>query len=190
MVTDHHPLVPILNNHRLDEVENPRLQRLKMRVMGYNFTAQWIEGALNHAPDALSCHPTADPSPVDLHAEHDADNELEITVAEIRAFSSGQESVRLGEIRRHAELDGCYQQLRHYIMDGFPDYHDQLPDECRRYWNVRDRLSVDDGLIVYGCRLLIPAAMRREVLSSLHDSSGLCSHQGEGTTHCLLAWPG
>ena len=29
LVTDHHPLVPILNCHRLDEIENPRLQRLK-----------------------------------------------------------------------------------------------------------------------------------------------------------------
>ena len=47
LVTDHHPLVPILNCHRLDEIENPRLQRLKTRIMGYNFTAQWIKGTLN-----------------------------------------------------------------------------------------------------------------------------------------------
>ena len=26
IVTDHHPLIPILNSHRLDEIENPRLQ--------------------------------------------------------------------------------------------------------------------------------------------------------------------
>ena len=33
--TDHHkPLIPILNNHRLDEVENPRLQHLKTNVDG------------------------------------------------------------------------------------------------------------------------------------------------------------
>ena len=25
IVTDHHPLIPILNNHRLDEIENPLL---------------------------------------------------------------------------------------------------------------------------------------------------------------------
>ena len=73
-------------------------------------------------------------------------------------------------------------------MDGFPDHRAQLPDECRRYWNVRDRLSVDDGLIVYWCRLLIPAAMHREVLSNLHDS-----HQGSVRTKeraRLVYWPG
>ena len=29
VITDHHPLVPILNNHRLDEIENPRLHASK-----------------------------------------------------------------------------------------------------------------------------------------------------------------
>ena len=31
VATDHNPLIPILNTRRLDEVENPRLQRLKSR---------------------------------------------------------------------------------------------------------------------------------------------------------------
>ena len=31
VVTDHNPLIPILNSHRLDEIENPRLQRLRTR---------------------------------------------------------------------------------------------------------------------------------------------------------------
>ena len=29
VITDHNPLISIINNHRLDEIENPRLQRLK-----------------------------------------------------------------------------------------------------------------------------------------------------------------
>ena len=28
LLTDHAPIVPIINSHRLDEIENPRLQRL------------------------------------------------------------------------------------------------------------------------------------------------------------------
>jgi len=35
------------------------------------------------------------------------------------------------------------------------------------------KLTIDDGLIVYGCRLLIPASMRPMVLANLHES-----HQG------------
>ena len=113
----------------------------------------------------------------DFHGECDPDNEVGATIAEIRAISGEQESIRLQELRALAEKDLCYQQLRHYILDGFPDHRSQLPDECRRYWRIRDQLTVDDGLIVYGCRLIIPTAMRREVLTCLHDS-----HQGSVRT--------
>ena len=41
VITDHNPLIPIINNHRLDEIENPYLQRFKTKLMAYNFTAQW-----------------------------------------------------------------------------------------------------------------------------------------------------
>ena len=43
VVTDHNPLIPILNSHRLNEIENPRLQRLRTRLMAYNLTAQWLK---------------------------------------------------------------------------------------------------------------------------------------------------
>lgn len=31
-----------------------------------------------------------------------------------------------------------------------------IPDPCQHYWNVREHLTVDDGLIIYKYRLLIP----------------------------------
>ena len=87
VVTDHNPLVPILNSHRLDEIENPRLQRLRTRLMAYNFTAVWCKGATNKAPDALSRYPAWEPCPTELLAECDEDCMPEMTIAEIRALS-------------------------------------------------------------------------------------------------------
>ena len=57
VITDHAPLVPIINNHRLDEIENPRLQRLREKIMGYNMIAEWRKGKDNDAADALSRFP-------------------------------------------------------------------------------------------------------------------------------------
>jgi len=57
ILTDHNPLVPILNSHRLDEVDNPRLHRMKSRLVAFNFTAKWINDSINDAPDALSRNP-------------------------------------------------------------------------------------------------------------------------------------
>ena len=97
IITDRNPLIPIVNSHRLDEIENPRLQRLRTKLMAYNFTAAWCKGATNAAPDALSRHPTWNPCQAKLLAECDDDNTPEMTLADIRAIrnNDSQESVRV-----------------------------------------------------------------------------------------------
>ena len=185
VLTDHHPLIPILNNHRLDEIENPRLQRLKMKVMGYAFTAEWVKGAQNNAPDALSRNPVSDPKPEELLAEGLA------SPAEVRALTNSghHASLRLTDLRHIAEQDDEYQQLKHYIEVGFPQKRDQMPTKCQGYWNVRNQLTVDDGLIIFGCRLLIPVKLRQSALHQLHDA-----HQGTVRTksraRLIVYWPG
>ena len=174
VLTDHNPLISILNSHQLDEVENPQLQRLKTRLMGYNFTAEWRKGSQNDAPDALSRNPVSDPLPQDMHAEYDITSQPEPSIQEIRTISNnGQEGPHVKDLRKHAENDEEYQQLRDIIINGFPEHRAQLPELCKRYWHACQLLTLDDNLIVYGCRLLIPTSMRKQVLSQVHDS-----HQG------------
>ena len=49
VITDHNPLISILNNLRLDEIDNPRLQHLRTKIMAFNFTAVWHKDAINQA---------------------------------------------------------------------------------------------------------------------------------------------
>jgi len=46
---------------------------MRTRIMGYNFTAQWLKGANNGAADALSHHPHQQPADGDDLAEHEMD---------------------------------------------------------------------------------------------------------------------
>ena len=132
VITDHNPLIPILNNHRLDEIENPRLQRLQTRIMGYNFTAEWLKGCNNSAPDALSRNPISDPSPHDILAELDILNQPEISISEIKATSATNHiSPHLDTLHKTAKEDPEYQQLLQFILDGFPNHRSQLPDSCK-----------------------------------------------------------
>ena len=185
VVTDHHPLVPILNNHRLEEIENPQLQRLKTKVMGYAFTAEWLKGEQNNAPDALSRSPVSNPKPEELLAEG------LMSPAEVRAliYNGQHDNLRLTDLRQIAEQDDEYQQLKHYIEVGFPQQRNQLPTKCQRYWDIRRQLTIDNGLIVYGCRLLIPVKLRQSVLHQLH-----AAHQGTTRTksraRLVIYWPG
>ena len=66
------------------------------------------------------------------------------------------ESMRLQDLRRLVTQDKEYQHLKAIILRGFLNHRGELPDSCKQYWQVRHNLTIDDDLIVYGCRLLIP----------------------------------
>ena len=191
VITDHNPLLSILNTHRLDEIENPRLQRLRSRIMGYNFTAQWTKGSNHQALDALSRHPTKDPHSEDMIAEHDEQLNPEVTISEIRALSSTGSILptRLQDLHDNAAEDPAYQDLHTIILNGFPAHRHQLPESCKQFWAIKEHLSIDDGLIVYGSQLLIPRTMRPKVLADLHEA-----HQGIVRTkqwaRLTVYWPG
>ena len=167
--------------------------------MGYNFTTQWLKGTDNQAADALSRHPHMQPADGDDLAEQETDTHHHqaatypaMSITQIRmsaVLPSEQENLHLQELRLHAEQDQSYQTLKSIITEGFPDQKTSLPDLLKQYWSIRDRLSIDDDLIVYGCRLLIPTSLRATLLSRLHDA-----HQGiarsQARARLTIYWPG
>ena len=97
--------------------------------------------------------------------------------------------LRLEEVRSAAAWDPELQALQEVIRNGFPDAKVELPELVRPYWPVRERLSVDDGLAVCGCRLIIPGALRRQVLESLHDGH-LGRERTKARARQIVFWPG
>ena len=52
VITDHKPLTGIFNKN-LDDLDNPRLQRMREEIIAYNFQIEWIAGKTNLIADAL-----------------------------------------------------------------------------------------------------------------------------------------
>ena len=160
------------------------------RPRSWDTTSQ-PRGSRAHSTMRLTpCQGTPDPQPNELLAERDLNNAEALTTLELRAITTAhRENLRLQDLRSIAEKDQEYQKLKHYIHNGFPNHHQDLPDECKRYWSVRTHLLIEDDLIVYSCRLLIPTEMCREALTQLHNS-----HQGIVRTkeraRLTLYWPG
>ena len=123
ILTDHNPLLSILNNKRLDEIENPRLQRLRMKIVSYNFTARWVKGSLNAGPDALPRYPTLEGDTADQLAEVDTQSVIALAAQEQQI----ELNLRLTEVLEAAKNDASYQKLKTVIFNGFPDSKNQLP---------------------------------------------------------------
>ena len=182
VLTDHRPLIPILNSKSMAEIENPRLQRLRERLTPFNFVTTWRQGKLHAVPDALSRAPVDDPAHDDEEAEQDVGHQIASVIAAVVSdISDGGASpfrdAALSEVRAAADKDPEMIALKDAIRAGFPDHRAQLHPLLGPYWGLRDRLAVDDGLVVCGRRLVIPLSLRRATLQRLH-----ASHQGVDRT--------
>ena len=85
VVTDHRPLIPILNHYSLDAIENPRLQRLKEKLSAFQFSAQWRAGKQLCIPDMLSRYPGSAPIP----EEDVLNSEINISVKTVVMLRAG-----------------------------------------------------------------------------------------------------
>ena len=175
ILVDHRPLITILNSKNMDEIENPRLQRLRERLSMYVFTASWRKGRDHQAADALSR------SPVDLPTEEDEIAEdrggVSVSTAICCALDEAGTDIRIADVREAVDHDEEARLLLRTVMEGFPASKADLPEAIRPYWAVHDRLTVEDGVVVCGCRLVIPRPMRAAVLTELHSS-----HMGKEKT--------
>lgn len=194
LVTDHRPLIPILNSYTLDAVENPRLQRLKEKLSPYQFSAKWRAGKQLCIPDALSRYPVSHPS----HEDNMLSSETSISIRNVvtlhavhtLADSPNQADDKVMEdFQAAARTDPSYVKLLDCVRNGFPTNRYSLHSSLLPYWKVREDLYSDGDLVLYGARIVVPAALRRTVLARLHDS-----HRGAEATkrraQQTVFWPG
>lgn len=57
IVTDHKPLLGIMNGKHLDAMNNVRIQRSMSKLLGFNYTVGWIAGKYHAIADASSRKP-------------------------------------------------------------------------------------------------------------------------------------
>ena len=96
---------------------------------------------------------------------------------------------RLLQIQRHPEADDSLQVLKAVIQKGCPEHKSDVPSVISPYFNMRDEMSIQDGLIFKGERVVVPRGSRSELLRGIHNSH-------LGVNGCLnrarecLYWPG
>ncbi|XP_045127763.1 uncharacterized protein LOC123514179 [Portunus trituberculatus] len=189
LVTDHRPLVPILNSYSLDAIENPRLQRLKEKIAPYIFTAVWRPGKELCIPDALSRSPVGYPTQADEVLGTDTGFQVR-SIATLRAMESlaplvppdvaeapPGSDLALEELRKVATEDPEYVQLLHFVKNGFPMDRYALPNVLRPYWKLREDLYCDEDLVLYGARVLVPTATSPCLGPPARQPSWCRSHQ-------------
>ena len=154
--TDQKPLVSIYKKQMVDI--SPRVKRLIVRSFPYQpFNVIYKKGKDIPVADALSRVTPMDPE----------DNtklpiiDVNLITAHILLSTHPQDtfSRKLDRLRKSTAQDNQLTRLGRYISTGFPCEKMNLPTDLQEYWNYRDTLSIKNGLLTCGSRIIVPQEM-------------------------------
>ncbi len=190
LVVDHKPLIPILNNKTLAEIETPRIINLKEKLSYCVPTAVWRQGVKHTTVDVFSRYPVTEPEKDDLEGESDIEDYARTVAINAVTQNPLVKDLNLEKVKSEGERDGEYRKLLDIVTnEEFPQHAHQLDEELRPYWKVRDALSVVEGIVMYGNRYVVPKPLRKDVLKELH-AAHLGRERALQRARQNVFWPG
>ena len=137
-----------------------RLQRMLMRLQRYQFTVNYKRGPTLHLADTLSR--AAFPQPVAAQVTNLDVFRIEVE-SEYNTRNPRLTETTENQLREETSKDATVTTLYKVIVSGWPDDKAAIPESLRPYWNYRDELSVQNGIIYKGIQF-----MHKEMLCKIH----------------------
>ena len=180
METDHKPLVPLLSSKRLDTLP-PRILRFRLRLDRFDFCLQHIPGKEMYTADTLSRSPL--PKKGDSTLEELAELAMDACIFHLPASRS-----TLNDLEEAQASDPVCSLLIQYCRDGWPS-KTKVCDVILPYWTQCGQFSLKRNLLLFGNRIVIPAAKQQEVLEKLHQGHQVI-HRCRLRARQSVWWPG
>ena len=188
--TDHKPLLGIFNDRALSDIRNSHIQSLKEKTLPYRFSIKHCPGKWHRGPDAISRNPVTTNAAAIINAirgeatSHDAETTslresvvCSVNVCALNMLTGNDPEnnhvITIKDVDNTYTSDATYRDLVSTIQNGFPTTRHATAPALREYWEVRHRLSTTNNIDLLDRRIVIPAPLRKRVLSTLH-----AAHQG------------
>ncbi|XP_056008456.1 uncharacterized protein K02A2.6-like [Ostrea edulis] len=179
LLTDHKPLVSIFHPEKaISTTSAARMQRYALFLSGYDYEIMYKNTKTHGNADSLSRLPlseceTSEDTSVDIMYMSQIE-QLPITSAKIKQ-KTGRDTV----------LSHVYES----VMNGWITYIKSEDKDLYPYFSRRDELTVHNGCLLWGMRVIIPLKLRSHVLNDLH-----VGHIGiakmKALARSLVWWPG
>ena len=161
LLSDHQPLMHILSESKATPaMASARLQRWALLLGGYDYRIEYRAGAEQANADALSrlpCH--SQPSSVPIPPE---------TVHLMEHLASTP--VTASQIRVYTNRDSLLSKVRQFVQQGWPERVEGESTDIQPFERRKNELSLHDGCLLWGGRVVIPPQLRDRVVDELHEA--------------------
>ena len=131
-----------------------------MRLMRFNVKAKYVPGKDMLVADALSHSPVST-------TESSSHEEVQAHVSDVQ--SSWQVSdAGLDKIRAETLKDVNLKSAMEYTIHGLPQYKEDVQLATRDFFIIRGELSLHDGLLMRGDRIVVPFSLRKQIMERIH----------------------
>ena len=172
--TDHKPLEVIFKKPLLQAPK--QLQRMLLRIQKYPLNVSYKRGAEMYIADLLSraslplektqCD-TKEYQIFNLREETSFREELE-NIEPVEYISVSRQ--RLHQIQEMTKDDSTLQALNSMVLAGWPETKESVPVCIQGYFNFRDEITIHNGVLYKGLKIMVPEKMRQEMTMRAHAS--------------------
>ena len=178
--SDHKPLLGLIGESKpLPLMASPRVVRWALMLGAYDYHLEFVPGVKQAHCDALSRLPVPASASLSSPVPAEAGHLIEFLDAS---------PVTAEQIRLWTSRDPVLSLVLRYVREGWPTDGEVLSPAFRPYRARKAELSVQDGCLLWGARVVVPPQGRANILKLLHDG-----HGGETRTKSLARmyvwWP-
>ncbi|BHF83536.1 hypothetical protein SprV_0902667900 [Sparganum proliferum] len=174
--TDNKPLLGLLGGKRgIQQMSSPRMQRWALTVSAYTYAMKYVTGSANVVADALSRLPIVD----------DGINGAPVFETVNLLQNPVNAPVTCQQIRQWTSRDPLLSRVKRALQSGWPS---STSSDFQPFFSRQNELSLQDGCILWGNRVVVPPQGRRAILRDLHNA-----HPGtvriKPLTRSYVWWP-
>ena len=175
--TDHKPLEGLFNEQKgVPQQAAPRVQRWALTLAAYEYKIAYKAGETNANADALSRPPLSEiPEYVPMPGE---------TVLLLEQLDHTPVNSR--HIREWTRRDPVLSRVYHFTLNGWPNYTPEA--ELHPYLSRKAELTIEDGCVLWGNRVIVPPQGRPQVIAELHEAHPGISRM-KALAHGYVWWP-
>ena len=180
IISDHKPLMHIFNTSKaIPNMASARIQRWAITLSAYTYTINYKSGKEHANADAMSRLPLTDPLP-----EVPDPPEMVLLMEHLASTP-----VSAQQIKRLTDRDPVLSEVKKFVLQGWPLRSDTMSEDLLPFIRRKLELSVQDGCLLWGSRVVVPATVRVKVMEELHETHPGISRM-KSLARQYVWWPG